>query len=490
MVKPANDSIARQIPPMQNQIHEQDNKTIPNRPIVFLAQKLRHINSMTLNQLKWLTVLAPPILIGAFEFTRHSSSWEGLLPVWAGNLLEMSFVMIGTLIFSRIVFGVIERLISENEHRRREAEALLEIGTDITRLLDIEPVLRMIVERARRLLGSDATILCLKQSRDNEGVNFAATSGVTPEQLEVLQKLPPDFHLPMRAALLNGKPSVELCPAAASWSVKGHLTVPLMVAEHTVGSLCVWSKTRSAFTPDETMVLTGFANLAAIAIENTRLHARSRQAAILEERVRIAGELHDHLAQTLNYANLKASIANDQLMNGNTSEAQSNLSELKAIATDALTDVREAIYNLRADLAPAPGLVPALEEYIRVYQAHYSMDVRLATASGFVENLDRDVQIQVIRIIQEALANARKHAAANEVWIRIEQKQGEYYISIEDNGIGFDPNQLMRRDRPYFGLQMMRERAENMGGALDLDSRPGSGTRVTVRVPVSAPGGF
>lgn len=467
---------------MNNQVHETDNQNISNRLIAFLARRLRNINGMTLNQLKWLTVLAPPILIGAFEFTRHSPFWESLLPLWIGNLLEMAVVMAGTFIFSQIVFGVIERLVRENDRRRREAEAFFEVGTEITKVVDRDSLLKLVVEHARRVLNCDIAVLSLLHGADAASARVAATSGITPQQIETISA-GIDKHLPLKAALVTRKPTLLSCPNAAALNIQCHLTAPLVVADRSIGTLCVGSRQPLAFASDEARQLSVLANLAAIAIQNANLHDRTRQVAVLEERDRIAGELHDDLAQTLNYINLKASMASEQLRSGKISQVDSGLLELKEIATEASTNVREAIYNLRTDMVSGPGLIPALEEYARIYRAYYAMDVRLAVESGYIDKLDRAVHVQIIRILQEALANARKHASAREVWIRINQNPCECSFCVEDNGNGFDTRQLSMADRPHFGLQMMRERAESIGGSLELDSDPGSGTRVKVRVP-------
>jgi two-component system nitrate/nitrite sensor histidine kinase NarX len=144
--------------------------------------------------------------------------------------------------------------------------------------------------------------------------------------------------------------------------------------------------------------------------------------------------------------------------------------------------VREAIFSLRTTLSPGLGLLPSLREYLAEYRAHYGVHVELAGDGDSIE-FSPEVNVQLLRIIQEALTNVRKHAGASRAWVRFGREGSLRRITVEDNGRGFDPARLGREGQQYFGLQIMRERAESIGGSLALDSRPGQGTRVVVRVP-------
>jgi signal transduction histidine kinase len=265
------------------------------------------------------------------------------------------------------------------------------------------------------------------------------------------------------------------------------LAAPLAVKGVTVGALSVTNKP-GGFTGEDVRIISLFADQAAIAIENARLYRQVRHLAALEERDRLGRELHDRLAQELGTLNLKASSTEELLSGGQMAQAQASLLEMKQIARDAYTDVREAIFSLRTPASLELGLLPTLREYLAEYRTHYGVDARLVVDHESLLEFPAEVGIQIIRIIQEALTNVRKHAGANKAWVRFEQNGDRVRISVEDDGEGFDPAQVAGQGQQYFGLQIMGERAESVGGDLELDSRPGQGTRVVIRVPLTPRG--
>jgi signal transduction histidine kinase len=222
-----------------------------------------------------------------------------------------------------------------------------------------------------------------------------------------------------------------------------------------------------------------------VAIENAQLFQQLRYLATLEERDRLAREMHDNLAQALGYLNVKASITDDLLSSGKIDQAQESLSEMKKVTKLVYTDVREAIFNLRTTTSFRIGLLPTLEEYLAEYQAHYGVDTRLVIENGDARGFSPEVASQLLRIIQEALTNVRKHASARKVLIRYNQVDSQVCISIEDDGRGFDMGAAGEEERQHFGLQIMSERAESISGSLEIDSHPGQGTRVIIRAPLT-----
>lgn len=218
--------------------------------------------------------------------------------------------------------------------------------------------------------------------------------------------------------------------------------------------------------------------------ENVELQKRTRSLAILQERDRLAREMHDNLAQTLGYINLQAAMADSQLVLNQSAEARTSLAELKKAAKEAYTDVRESIFNLRAPNVGGDGLISVLTNSISQYRAQYGISVSLSVEDARLAEFPVEVQVQVHRIIQEALTNVRKHSNASQAWVRIERVDHTVRIQVEDNGKGFDPLASSRNGSTHFGLQIMRERAESVGGELEIDSKAGAGTRVRLYVPI------
>jgi two-component system nitrate/nitrite sensor histidine kinase NarX len=298
----------------------------------------------------------------------------------------------------------------------------------------------------------------------------------------------------VEAAVHTGQPSFEEFPAAMSGEVRCRLAVPLLTGERVIGSLCVGSQEQRRFSPDETTLLIRLGNQAAIAIENARLQAQAQQAATLEERERIARELHDSLGQTLNYLALKMDIIGEHLEAGRIAAAQVELERIRKATRDAAADVRESILGLRTSMSQEGDWVAALEWYLTQFSELNGIKTELAVGDGARVPLPLASEVQLVRIIQEALANIRKHAVASQVWVRLQaeartepgRSDGRLRVEVEDNGQGFDLSAVERRGGPYFGLLVMRERARILGGELRVDSTPGRGTRVFVSVPLAA----
>lgn len=217
--------------------------------------------------------------------------------------------------------------------------------------------------------------------------------------------------------------------------------------------------------------------------QQERAVLQARQLAVLEERDRLAREMHDNLSQALGYLNLRASITDERLSSGQIAEAQASLLELKRVARETYMDVREAIFGLRARVVPELGFLITLREYLDEYQTHYGVDVELALEDESLVEFPPDVAIQVTRIVQEALTNVRRHAGTNKARIGIDREGDQVRISVEDDGHGFDLVQTAGGGGDYFGLQIMHERAESVGGSLQIHSLPDQGTRVVLLVP-------
>jgi signal transduction histidine kinase len=247
---------------------------------------------------------------------------------------------------------------------------------------------------------------------------------------------------------------------------------------------------------DEIDDLAGAFNRMANQIER---HARAeaaraelRHQAIVEERERIARELHDGLAQVLGYVHTKATAVRLLLRRQQTEAAEKQLGQLEEAARDVFVDVREAILGLR--MTSQRGL--RLSDQLSEYGAHFSrlsdlaVDVQVAPSAAALA-LPLETELQLLRIVQEALSNARKHARASAVRVAVSNGGPNLVLMVSDDGIGFDParfEQERASGRPHFGLGTMRERAEAIGAAFQIESCPGRGTCISVRLPLTKGG--
>jgi PAS domain S-box-containing protein len=211
-----------------------------------------------------------------------------------------------------------------------------------------------------------------------------------------------------------------------------------------------------------------------------RLQEQIENMAIQAERERLGRELHDGLGQVLGFIGIKSAAISELLKQNRIAEAQHAIGELERVTQTAYADVREAILGLRSTVAPGVGLEPTLHEYLHRYQREWNIAVEMIVAPDASTHFVPTAEIQLLRIIQEALTNVRQHAHAQHVQVRVERAQDEICVTIVDDGCGFDPHQSRHE---HFGLQTMRERADSFGGRLEIVSAPNQGTRVQVFLP-------
>jgi len=215
-----------------------------------------------------------------------------------------------------------------------------------------------------------------------------------------------------------------------------------------------------------------------------QLLEQQRALAMLSERERLAGELHDDLGQVLAFINAQGQAVHRLLARGEVSTANEYVARLVEAAREADTDLRESILGLRVTLAGL-GLIPSLQDYLQRFEQRYGIPTEIILPEGSLEGVFEPVaEAQILRILQEGLTNARKHASARCVQVAFTLQDTRVQIAIRDDGQGFDPAALSGGTGRRFGLQLMRERAENIGGALDVCSAPGEGTQVILTVPV------
>ena len=209
--------------------------------------------------------------------------------------------------------------------------------------------------------------------------------------------------------------------------------------------------------------------------------AEVKQQAILEERERISRELHDGIAQILGYVNTKVTAVRLMLKNKDNEGAQEHLLQLEEAARGLFVDVREAILGLRMNSQDGIGFAAAIQEYSQHYSRLSNIPVDLKVDSGAESlRLDAEIELQLLRIVQEALTNVRKHASAAEAWIALELDDGNITLTVGDDGLGFDPGKDHSDKPTQFGLRTMQERAEAIGAHFSVDSVPGAGTRIEV----------
>jgi len=211
---------------------------------------------------------------------------------------------------------------------------------------------------------------------------------------------------------------------------------------------------------------------------------QQRSLAMLHEREQLARELHDNLGQVFAFVNAQGQTIHRLLSRGDVATADEYVGRLLEVAREADVDIRESIIGLRATISEH-GLLPTLTQYLAKYEKNYGIQTRLEGSDTFTdEAFEPLVEVQLLRILQEALTNVRKHANAHCVQIAFVLEDDWARITVHDDGLGFDPGMSSTGLEERVGLRVMRERAEEVGGSLSLQSASGQGTELVVRVPV------
>lgn len=339
--------------------------------------------------------------------------------------------------------------------------------------LRTDAVLERLVDAARGLAGARYAALGVP---DEEGDGFSRwiSAGLTDDEIDAIGPLPRTHGL-LGAALHDPapfhSPDVRSDDRFAGWWPAAHpdldafLAVPIVFRGDVVGAFYLANKD-AGFSADDERLVGVLAAHAAVLIEHSRLYEASHELSVLEERNRLARELHDALTQSLFGLRLR-------LEAGDNAGASSLLDDIFA-------ELRSLILQLRPPALEVDGLVPSLAKHLDVVGRTHGISTRLA--AGPVGDLTPDVEQALFRIAQEAITNVVRHAGASEAAVSLERVDGSIVLEVTDDGQGFDPEEHAISSR-RLGLVSMRERAADLGGSLIIRSAPGAGTTVHAEVP-------
>jgi signal transduction histidine kinase len=376
------------------------------------------------------------------------------------------------------------------EQARQEAEswteALVEINRWVVNLGDLDQVLQRIVQAAQRLLQADSAVLALwdEGCRNLLVKAFAVNENMVPTQAEPVTR---QFILEaVRRGEVFRYPQ-DVFETQESWScpvleaeVQAACIVPLQLDQQSIGGLWVGRARPESFSHTDASGLMRLADQAVIAIEHSILAAQMQSVAVLEERNRIAREMHDSLSQILGYLSLETQTLEALARQEDREALLQELQQARRNINAAQADVRENILSLRTTLSGEAGLIPALQAYVTEFGLQHGLEACLEVETSNSVHLSPLAEVQVVRIVQEALTNVRKHARASQVRVQLGCRDGILAVTITDNGQGFEPPV----PNGHFGLLTMRERAESVAGGLTVTSSPGEGTQVNMWLPV------
>jgi signal transduction histidine kinase len=347
---------------------------------------------------------------------------------------------------------------------------------------EVDSVLQRIVHSARELGGARYAALGIP---DGEGA-FASfiTSGMSDELIEAMGPLP-RTHGMLGAMLQSPEPQltedITADPRFRGWWPRAHpmmrsfLGVPILARGEIIGAIYLTVKEGGgSFDEEDQGLIELLAAHAAIAIENARLHERSRELSIVEERNRLARDLHDNVTQRLFGVKLAAESALT-LLNRDACAAGVELKRVSDLAREAMEELRAVVFELRPASLEAEGLATVLRKHVEVLRRVTGQEIDLKVCE--VPRLSPECATQVLRIAQEALGNALRHADATRIEVRLNGNT----LTVIDDGVGFDPaGPEVRGQR--LGLTSMEERAIEAGGSLTVRSERGLGTTVRLEL--------
>ena len=362
-------------------------------------------------------------------------------------------------------------LVQKEQHQRRVAESLRQAMLVLSSNLDHKAVVTEILRQIRELIYYDSAGFYLKDGNDLRLDNGA---GLDPAIIN--SRIPLDSGNRTAQAFIHKRveiiPDVRLDPYWQPFSpdrpVITIMAAPLVVGQKAIGALTIDRFESQAFTDEDAQTIQAFANQAAIAFRNAQLYQQAQTVATLEERQRLAQELHDAVNQTLFSASIIADALPDILKDPE--QGSQAIEELRLLTQGALAEMRALLVELR----PAAIIEKKFGELLKHLVDAFTTRTRIPTNLKIKNDgiLSPEIQITFYRIVQEALVNITKHAKATQVEIRFERTPKLVRLSVQDDGRGFDANEI---HPGHYGLTIMHERAKKIGAKLSITSEPESG---------------
>lgn len=367
-------------------------------------------------------------------------------------------------------------------------DAILSIASERA----LRPMLERVVEAARRLAGAKYAAVGLPD--DADGFRRFVVAGISSKTWDAIGDLPRQHGLlgaMLRSPEPYRTPDIRRDPRFAGYppahpGMRSFLGVPIAAPDGRVlGAFYLTSKRRAPefSAADQTAIETLAAHMA-IAVENALLFERSRELSVMEERNRLARDLHDSVSQTL-FSAVYTAEAVATLIDRDPARAKAQTRRLQEQARAAMAEMRSLIFELRPADLEADGLVPTIRKHVDVLRRVTGRQIEVRTdGDGGWPALAPSVERELFRIAQEAVNNALRHSGAGRIEVSVASTGGSAALRIRDDGRGFDAADRSVTSR-RLGLTSMRERAEAVGGSLSIRSAPGAGTTVTVRVPAA-----
>lgn len=372
---------------------------------------------------------------------------------------------------------LLEQRVAERTH---ELASLLSLANEAASTRELGRLVAVVLPEVQRMLACSWAGVYLRE--DESLVAVGAQTDASPAHRV---PLPESWDALMAGEMPSGSGGLQpLFPERVSAACS--LVVPLAASGETIGVLCLARPKGLPFGDEQRALARGVGDQLSVAISNARYFEATQHSAALEERHRIARDLHDSVSQSLFSLTLHTRTAELALARAGLdadSDVGRPLQQVSELTRGALAEMRALIFELRPGALAEEGLGAALTKHSAAVTAREGLEIAVQVPE---ERLPLAVEQEehLYRLAQEALHNAVKHARANHAWVELAAGDGEVVLTVRDDGVGFDPAE----PHPgHFGLETMHERAFRIGAELTLESAPGAGTKLRVNVPAAAP---
>jgi len=435
---------------------------------------------------KSATLVEKEETLAYFETRMRCKNGETKTMLWnTRSLVDEKGAVYGAITFG---YDITDRKRAEEALQKayNEISALYNVASVASASLDLDTILERSLDRVLATMKSDKGVIHLFDEAEKT-LRLAAQQGIPPNMIAQIDPVTPGSGL-MGWVFDHGKPLMipnlaDDPRAPQAVRTNGLLTyvgVPMRAKGKVLGVFSVFGEAGHQLYVEEMTLLASIADQVGVAVEHAWLYQQAEQLAVMEERERLARDLHDSVTQSLYCLTLFAEAGRRLIKSGDLERAESYLARLADTAQDALKEMRLLVYELRPPPLEREGLVGAIQQRLGAVERRVGVKAHLLVDDTV--RLPAPVEEGLYRIAQEALNNALKHAMATSVTVRIRVVDEHVELEVADDGIGFDP--ATAGSRNGMGLANMQERAKRLGGAVQVVSAPGKGAKVIVSVKV------
>lgn len=376
----------------------------------------------------------------------------------------------------------------EGDNNIQALRVLSEVTATLASEYDIEALLNRFLSMMVRLSGASAGVVRVLTG-DGQHLRLAAALGLPPELVEKERLVDIDCGI-CGVALRNDeikltrdlKPCVARTGQPFFGECRSMVVVPLEHNGRLLGAYNLYMKEDRPIPEEVSLLFRSISEHLAMAVENTRLMRENLRMTLMSERQMMANEVHDSLAQTMAYMKMRIELLREALLQYESGKALKYSGDIQQALDEAYASLRELLTQFRNRMDPL-GLEHALKEHAAAYFDRTG--VRLEFENRIPDlNLTVDQEVQVFHIVQEALSNVARHAGARHAWLTLEVADGQYAFTVEDDGRGVFVMGAQPDLRHHFGISIMSERAQRLGGNIEIANRPQGGARLRLLVPI------